>query len=142
MLAVASGAAYADGAAILRCRLQVDPAQRFACYEAIAVPTPSASAPQQPVVGTTRSAETFGLEQKAAQAATQSIESRVAGAFYGWEPNERITLTNGQIWQVTDDSKGALNARDPKVTIRRGALGAFYMEIEGTNRSPRVRRIK
>lgn len=144
ILLLASGAALADGAAILRCRQQVDPGQRFICYESIVVAEAVAApvtraAPTPPL---SPSAEMFGLEQKATQGAVQSIDSRIPGRFYGWEPNEKILLANGQVWQISDDSRGALVASDPKVTVRRGALGAFYLDIAGTNRSPKVRRAK
>jgi hypothetical protein len=43
--------------------------------------------------------------------------------FEGWRPNERIRLANGQVWQIADDSSSLLQRRDPKVTVRRGALG-------------------
>ena len=35
-----------------------------------------------------------------------------------------------------------LTLNDPKVRIRRGALGAFYLEFEKVNHSPRVRRVQ
>lgn len=136
MLWLASSAALADGAAILLCRQQVDAAQRFRCYESIAVPEAGTAALPP------RSVELFGLEQQAAQGAVQFIESRISGRFLGWAPNDKIVLANGQIWQISDDSRGAVLASDAKVTVRRGALGAFYLDIEGTNRSPRVRRTK
>jgi hypothetical protein len=141
-----AGPALADGAAILRCRQLAEPAQRLACYEAIVVPTagavaqtppPAPASPDLPQVGN------FGLEVKSALVGLPStMESTIPGRFLGWGPNDTITLANGQVWQVSDDSRGALASTDPKVTIRRGALGAFYLEIAGTNRSPKVRRVR
>ena len=141
VLSLMTGAVWADGAAILRCRLEADPALRFACYEAIAVPVHTTTAMQKSAAAPAlRTAEQFGLEQIAAPVAVQSISSNIAGRFYGWEPNEKILLTNGQVSQISDDSRGALVSTDSKVTVRRGALGAFCLDIEGTNRSPKVRR--
>ena len=136
--------ALADGAAILRCRQITDPPQRLVCYDAMVVPV-SGIAPQTPVLAPAPPAqvESFGLEVKTALVGLPStMESAVRGRFLGWGPNDRITLANGQVWQISDDSRGALVATDPKVTVRRGALGAFYLEIAGTNRSPKVRRIQ
>ena len=145
-LLLTAGPAQADGAAILRCRQVADPAQRLACYEAIVlpvagsdalVPVPAPTQPPPPNVGN------FGLEVKSAlvgQPAT--MDSTIPGRFFGWGPNDSITLANGQVWQISDDSRGAMTSTDPKVTVRRGALGAFYLEIAGTNRSPKVRRIR
>ena len=71
-----------------------------------------------------------------------AIESHIPGVFEGWRPNERIRLANGQVWQIADDSKSLIQRQSPKVTVRRGALGAFYLDIEGDNSSPRVRRVQ
>ena len=141
-----AGPAQADGAALLRCRQIADPAQRLVCYEAIVVPVAGSVAqvpvavpvqPQPPDVGS------FGLEVKSALVGLPStMDSSIPGPFLGWGPNDTITLANGQVWQISDDSRGALVSTDPKVTVRRGALGAFYLEIAGTNRSPKVRRIR
>jgi hypothetical protein len=35
-----------------------------------------------------------------------------------------------------------LNLDNPKVVIRRGMMGGFFLELEKTNRSPRVRRVQ
>ncbi len=71
-----------------------------------------------------------------------AIESTLSDAIEGWQAGSRIRLANGHVWQVSDDSTGFLRAGTRQVRIRRGALGAFYMEFEGTNRSPRVRRVE
>lgn len=142
ILLLASGSALADGATILRCRQLADTAQRFTCYESIVVPVAVTAAQAPPDGLLPPSEELFGREQKATQAAVQSIQSRIAGRFFGWSSNEKIALANGQVWQIADDSVGAMVAADPKVTVRRGALGSFYLDIEGTNRSPKVRRVE
>jgi hypothetical protein len=85
----------------------------------------------------------FGLEERAIMAgALEAIESNIPGRFSGWTPNERIRLANGQVWQVTDGSSRAYDVENPKVTITRGSLGAFYLNLTGDNRSVRVRRIQ
>jgi len=145
---VMSTPALADGAAILRCRVLIEPALRMACYEAIVVPAVGAATPTPAPATRAQSAaptspDSFGLEAKNAFSSLPStIESTIPGRFLGWGPSDLITLANGQIWQVSDDSRGALVSNNPKVLVRRGALGAFYLEIAGTNRSPRVRRIQ
>ena len=47
-----------------------------------------------------------------------------------------------EIWQVSDDSDAVFNLNNPQVTIRRGILGAFYLELDGTNRTARVKRLQ
>ena len=155
LLLLAATPALADDAGLLKCRTLKDASARLACYDALQVPAappkaaaapsaataPSAAAPQaQPAPSTTP--EQFGLERKLAFTQLEAIESTIPGRFEGWGPNENIRLANGQVWQVVDDSKGFHSIDNPKARVRRGALGAFYLEIEGTNRSPRVRRLQ
>lgn len=50
-----------------------------------------------------------------------------------------ITLENGQVWRQTD---GRIKIRDgDMVTIRRAALGSFLLQVEGFNRTVRVKRV-
>ena len=76
------------------------------------------------------------------QAAPGEVTSRIDGRFDGWGPKSLIRLANGQVWQVSDDSDAVLNLNNPQVTIRRGILGAFYLELDGTNRTARVKRLQ
>jgi hypothetical protein len=139
-----SATALADDGGLLRCRGLTDAAARLACYDALPLPsvvaksTPAAAvspaAPQTPAQ--------FGLESKAYKAGLDSIESRIVGRFEGWNASSRIKLENGQVWQVSDDSSRYLDLNNPRIVVRRGALGAFYLEIDGTNHSPKVKRLQ
>ena len=140
LLLLISGSALADDAALLRCRAISDGPARLACYDALPLGGPANSAAGAGAAAPT--AQQFGLEQKSAEGAIQAIESHIPGRFEGWAPKSRITLANGQVWEIADDSKAFLNVENPKVRVRRGAIGAFYLEIEKTNRSPRVRRVQ
>ena len=71
----------------------------------------------------------------------QTITSQIVGVFEGWGPRSRITLANGQVWQVEDGSEGVYFLQSPKVTVRRALMGGFQLEIEGARRVPRVRRV-
>ena len=51
-------------------------------------------------------------------------------------------MTNGQVWQISDDSTGAANLTDPKVKIRRGFFGGYKLEIEGVAKAPSVKRLQ
>ena len=126
-LLLVSSAALADEAAILRCRGIAEPAARLACYDAL---VPSVQPEQQ-----------FGRDRQPAPT-VDAIESYIPGVFDGWQPKARIRLANGQVWQVTDDSSGTYRLVDPKVTLRRGMLGSFFLELTGENRSIRVKRIQ
>ena len=152
LLLFASTSALADDAGILRCRAIQESAARLACYDALVVPAtagkaapaPSQATPAaQPASRAAQAPEQFGLEHRKPEVVVDAIESTIPGSFDGWGPKANFRLANGQVWQVADDSSGSTRTvENPKVRIRRGALGAFYLEIEGTNRSPRVRRLQ
>ena len=97
---------------------------------------------QRPAQDEARQRRQIGLEGQADTTKLKAIESNIPGYFEGWRGNARIQLANGQVWQVSDGSSGVHNIDNPKVRIRRGALGAYYLEIEGINNSPRVRRLQ
>lgn len=146
-----------------RCRDIKDAGARLACYDAIPLSAPStapsatpsaaprATAPSAPAAtaaapGTSAAAAPaeFGFERRAEQKREEvkAIESRITGKVDGWEPNTRFTLDNGQVWQVSDDSRAFGNATNPKVRISRGTFGTFFLEIEGINAAPRVKRVR
>lgn len=124
LLAFLGGPALAQEAALTRCRAISDPMQRLACYDAI------------------KPADTFGLPAAAAKAEVETVGTSIAGEFLGWAPGGQITLANGQIWRVIDGSRGVYKLSNPKVEIKRGALGSYLLDIEGTFQSPKVRRVR
>jgi hypothetical protein len=123
--------AQVDVAAFQRCRALTDGAARLACYDAL---TPVATAPKA------TTAEAFGLATEAEK--TPAIASEINGKFEGWEGNVEITLANGQVWRIADGSRAYVNLMNPKVKVERGAFGAYYLNIDGINQTPRVRRVK
>ncbi len=71
----------------------------------------------------------------------EMIESRLTGEFRGWEPRTVFALENGQRWQETGGTTYAgPPVAAPAVRIRAGALGAFWMRIEGVRLEVKVRR--
>lgn len=163
VLVAACGNAAADEASLRRCRSIADASARLACYDAIGLPgvaaRPGAASPLAPpaspaaapaaAAGAAPAAavpERFGFEERAARAAEarqpDRIESYIPGRFEGWRPNSQIRLANGQVWQVVDDSSLMRMWENPRVVVRRGALSGFFLDIEGDNRSPRVRRVR
>ena len=143
LLLFVASTALADDAALLRCRAITDAAARLACYDALPLGSTEGKAGQAKA---TQTPEQFGMEQQLvvaqAPAELDAIESRIAGRFEGWYPNAIIRLANGQVWQVTDGSSRSYDLTDPKVAIRRGFLGAFYLNIDGDNRTVRVKRVQ
>lgn len=155
----AASAVAADDAAIVRCRGITDNAARLACYDALpigsvfrappatapAAPAATPSAPQAsaPARPAPPAQSSFGMEERIAQQEQpRSMESTIPGHFGGWGPRERIKLANGQVWQVVDDSSAYLNLDNPRVVIRRGMMGGFFLEFEATTRTARVRRLQ
>lgn len=143
--------AQAQAEALANCRAQAEPMRRLACYDAIALPaarSPAASTPAAPAAppapaGTpVPAAADAGFGLPAASQGTASIESRIAGVVEGWGPRTQFRLANGQVWQVEDGSSASLYLREPAVRVRRGFAGAYYLEFEGSNRTPRVRRVQ
>ena len=163
---LASSLAHAiDDSAFARCRGIADTANRLACYDAlpmnvtpaatqappIAAPKaapakpssqpPTASAPAAPQQQA--AAQSFGMENRAPEVELPTtMQSTIPGHFEGWGPKARIKLANGQVWQIADDSQAYFNLDNPKVVIRRGMMGGFFLEVEDSNRSPRVRRVQ
>ena len=133
LLLFAAGAAGAvDDAVVLRCRALPDPAARFACYEAM----PVVVAPPEQRFGGKR------LEQKVDDE-PQAIRSTVRGHLDGWRYGTEIALANGQVWRVVDDDEAVLpDLADPPVRVERGALGAYYLQLETNHSAARVVRIK
>ncbi len=155
--------AHAIEAAFGHCRDVVEAGARLACYDAIpftgprartaasgasaASAPPSAAAPVAARAAAVTSPlpsaiDRFGWVGAPAQEELQSISSSVNADFFGWGPRERIPLVNGQVWEVIDGSSGTVAPANRKVTVRRGALGSFFLDFEGLNISPRVRRLR
>jgi hypothetical protein len=86
--------------------------------------------------------ESFGMEGRTVAAELPAVDSHIPGTFLGWSQHSQIRLANGQVWQVVDEGSRRMQLKDPKVRVRRGLMGAFYLEFEAHNHSPRVRRVE
>ncbi len=156
-LAFAATGAIANDTELLRCGGMADATARLACYDAltrsvrdgkatVARPAPAATAPAAAAAANAalpkQTTQQFGLEQRPTKEELDAINSEIVGPFDSWEANTRITLANGQVWQIADGSGRYISLKSQKVRIRRGLLGAFYIEFDGPNHSPRVRRVQ
>jgi len=148
-LLLAASAALADDAALLHCRGLNDTGARLACYDAI--PLAPAAAVRAAVVATAAAQpapapeQSFGMAsvKRAEPEAPKFIESTIPGAFQGWGPTTQFTLANGQVWRVVDGSEAVLPPmQDARVRITRNLFGTMFLEIPGTNNSPKVRRVR
>lgn len=67
-----------------------------------------------------------------------TVESRLVGDFLGWEGRTLFTLENGQRWQSAGESTYiSPPIRSPAVRVVPGALGSFWLVVEGVK--PRVK---
>jgi len=75
--------------------------------------------------------------------ATEAVTSTLKGEFRGWETGTVLELANGQRWRVVGTGyytpRRILNA---KVTIAPGAFGSWFLQVDGTNASTKVKRIE
>lgn len=87
-------------------------------------------------------AEERAVASREAAAAREPVESRILGAFRGWERGTLLTFENGQQWRVTE---GELNIRavdSPKASVRPGLSGAWYLRVDGQTPTAKVTRVK
>jgi len=145
LLFLVSGAALADDAAMRACRTTTDSAARLACYDRIELAATPVAAPAAPALSPQQS---FGLppapmDVRNAPQKIESIASTVVGNFEGWGPNTRFKLANGQVWRIADGSEAVLpQSGNQQVTITRNFLGTLFLKVEGSNQSPKVRRVE
>lgn len=147
LLFLVSGTALADDNAMRACRSVTDTAARLTCYDRIELSATPAAAPAALAAPALTPQQAFGLAPTAmavqAPAKIDSIESTIVGPFAGWGPTTRFTLANGQIWRVVDGSEATLTpTTNQKVVIKRNFIGTLFMQVEGTNSSPKVRRVE
>jgi len=143
LLPLAAATAAVSDADVQRCRAELAAAARLACYDAL----PVSGAPAAPVAGAAAAAGVvagarFGLEYQDLKNEIDAVESTVAGRFEGWEPNSRITLANGQVWRIIDDSRAVMWIENPTVRVERASLGSFLLHVVGKNNVARVRRVQ
>lgn len=127
----------------LRCAARTDAAERLACYDALALTLRKPAAPAPAVSATpAQQAARFGAPEPSAKDTLDAVESQIAGHVEGWGPGQVFQLANGQRWYVADGSTGVMDLKNPKVTIRRAAMGTFRIEFEGSKQSARVKRME
>ena len=74
---------------------------------------------------------------------TEPIESSIVGEFRGFAKGRTYTLENGQVWeQVESASLEGVRRDNPKVSIKPGLLGVWFMRIDGYNTAAKVRRTR
>ncbi|MFT4248254.1 MAG: hypothetical protein QM581_09485 [Pseudomonas sp.] len=73
----------------------------------------------------------------------EPIESTLAGDFDGFGKGKKYLLANGQEWEQTEStSLSGARLSSPKVKIRPGIAGVWYMQVGNYNTRAKVRRVK
>ena len=128
--------------ALTACSTVKEPADRLACFDKLAAGAARPVAAAAPVRAP-ESPEDFGLSaiQKAPkEAQTQAITGEIVGMGHAANGRVRLTLDNGQSWEL-EDAADSLLAVGNSVTIRRASLGSFLMTTP-MKVTHRVRRVK
>ena len=74
---------------------------------------------------------------------SEPITGVLQGEFRGFGKGRVYVLDNGQEWEQTDStSVVGVRKQSPKVSIKPGVMGVWYMKVEGVNSQPKVRRSK
>ena len=147
-LVIAAG--KAQGAGVEDCQALAEPMPRLACYDKYYPPRvlskskedSVAAGKRQPVETVRPAKESFGLPNSSQGKEEDILRSEVADDFYGWDPNQKIELKNGQVWQVIDGSTGVLAGNSRRILIQRSVFGSYIMEFEGLTKTLKVKRIK
>lgn len=138
--------AQALGSELKACRQLTEATARLACYDAVKLPAETAAA-AAPKAAPTLAEQTAAFGREAVKAAPSAppplerIESRIPGKFTGWEPNGRVTLENGQVWRIVDGSEAMYSLTNPKATVQRSLLGAYFLQVEGVGFQAKVVRV-
>jgi len=104
---------------------------------AAVAPTPIISAKpttqvMEDAFGRTKSEPTQELEQ---------LTAKVKSVRTNQERKQVITLENGQIWRQTDNDPIVIKIGH-QIIIEKASLGSFLLNIEGSNRKMRVKRVE
>jgi hypothetical protein len=138
------------------CAAEQDDARRLSCYDkqfrqgAVSPTRPESSGRREsPLEPNALSAEerfglTAELERKERGAAGQpaqlsKLSSRIAAVSYRLRGEAVVTLDNGQVWEQSEVQPRVPLKPGGPVSIRRGALGSFWLSASGSGF--RVRRV-
>jgi hypothetical protein len=109
-------------------------------HDGRATDTATASSSPEPVLSAKQGKKDFGLPPKK-EPEPDSITTRIAGHFDGWNGHTVFKLQNGQVWKQAGFGNFVYHADNPKVHIWKAWLG-YLMRVEGYNATVAVRRVK
>jgi hypothetical protein len=102
------------------------------------LPIASDTSKAKPLVS---AAENFGQEnKKSPKDLINQIQGKIVKVTKSAYGEQIITLDNGQVWRQTDSVRLKL-VEGQSVTIKRGALGSFFISKENANKRIRAKRV-
>ncbi|NVJ65539.1 MAG: hypothetical protein HWE16_03560 [Gammaproteobacteria bacterium] len=115
--------------------------ERLVCYDSIFGHSKGKGSPN---LGSTNSnQDNFGAERiKKDDPTANMMETKIVGEFDYLEKGDKINLSNGQVWVVTESRTFRYKAKNPEVIISKGFLGSYFLEFPGHNRRIKVKRVK
>ena len=135
---------------LLDCAQINDSLQRLVCYDNLAkkavlptqlvaeLPIASDTSKAKPLVS---AAENFGQEnKKSPKDLINQIQGKIVKVTKSAYGKQIVTLDNGQVWRQTDSVRLKL-VEGQSVTIKRGALGSFFISKENANKRIRAKRV-
>jgi hypothetical protein len=138
---------------LIACRTIADSAQRLACYDREAAAVDKAIASRDLVVidkarATAAKRSLFGFSVPnfgglfgGGENDVKQIESTIATVGHNAEGGWLLKLADGSVWTQVDDAElGLPPERGQQVTVSRGALGSFYVQL-GKHPGFKVKRI-
>lgn len=149
--------------ALIKCAQIAQDEARLHCFDAVvsqlqsAPARPASAAQSAPVAQSSKSApppaptpatkkqsqgnNNFGLEEKQRQQAADEISAMITKVDQGPRDKLIISLDNNMVWKQKDSAFISAK-KGRKATVKAGALGAFYLKVEGSNRRIRVERLR
>lgn len=114
---------------------------RLQCYDTIF--GSSKGTVVQSLPSNSNSQDSFGAERiKKDNPTADVMESKIIGEFDYLEKGDKINLSNGQTWVVTESRTLRYKAKNPEIIISKGFMGSYLLEFPGHNRRIKVKRVK
>jgi hypothetical protein len=127
---------------------KLSPAELAHLQELVSLKSGPVVSEDQPVKSLPQGEAAFGqdaeLQRKVVvlQKIPDEIRSPIRGEFHGWSGSTRFELENGQIWRQSEHGTFVVRQKSATAIITRGALGSYFLRIDGYNTRTKVVRVK
>lgn len=145
---LAFSANVASAETLQDCIDTADNSQRLACYDRIFGHSKSSNSIVSDNYSNNNPSsygkpeDSFGAKKLESSNQLDEITSTIPGSHKSWKTGKKVTLSNGQVWKISGTANIYYPVENPKVTISKAILGSFNMNIDGVNKTFKVKRIK